>query len=273
MLPTWVAAVFSLITSSAAICRLLRPGDQGQHLQLAGGQAPGGRPRAASGQLLHPGEVGRGAELLEDGADGEAVAQVAPLDPVQAVVVQDALRATEPAAGAGQLAGVEQLEGQPQRAARRPGGLAGCGAGLKGPGPQARALLRPAGQVGGRGEPLQVVDRQGRLCGRRPRGGRGTRPRPTGRTPPAPAPAHRLRSPLPLAGPRSPAPAPGPLLLLPASSAAPESGPVDGYTRRSARCAARRRRRLRRPGGPLLWPRAPPARGARDPEDRGRGRA
>ena len=64
MLLTWRATVFSLMTSSAAIARLVLPGrDQAQHLQLARRQAVrvAGRGRR---ERLDAGEVGHGAELL-----------------------------------------------------------------------------------------------------------------------------------------------------------------------------------------------------------------
>ena len=83
--------------------------------------------------------------------------QVAALDAIEAVLVEEPLRACQPAVALGPLAREHQGRAEPEPAAGRPLDVATVDVLVEGPRPGGPSIEVPAGQVGRRGEPLEVL--------------------------------------------------------------------------------------------------------------------
>jgi hypothetical protein len=148
-------------------------------------QVPVAEAVADLGGLTEGGVRGRGVALGK-ALDREGHEQVPLLHAVQVAVVQQPPGPGEPAAAAGQLAPVQQAEGQPERA---PGGtprVAQPQPPVMRARPDVVAVGVPAQQVRGRGEPLQVLRRERALPVGRRQLREGVRPRPPSEGLPAP---------------------------------------------------------------------------------------
>jgi hypothetical protein len=176
----------------------LAPASPGQRRQVPVAEAV-----AELGGLPEGGVRGRGV-ALGNALECDRQEQIPLLHTVQLAVVQQPPGPGQPAAGAGQLAPVQQAVGQPERA---PGGT------LRAAQPQPRLMRArqdlvavgiPTHQVGGHGQPLQILrGKRGLPVGRRQLV-EGIRPRPPLEAVPAPIQCvsrGHARSPPPRGGP------------------------------------------------------------------------
>ena len=137
------------------------------------------------GRLVEGGGGGGGVALDQELQPGREQ-QVALLDAVPLEVVEQPAAPGDPAAAAGDLAAVEEAEGQPERAADRSLHVPPAQERLMRSRPHVDAVVVPPDQERGRGQPLQVLRLQrGLPVGRRQLRER-IRPRPTPERLPAP---------------------------------------------------------------------------------------
>jgi hypothetical protein len=162
----------------------LAGGHRGHHLvdqrhALGGLAQPGqGLPLADPRQRRQVGVAEALADLAglpEGGVGGRGVAggealqrdrqqQVALLDAVELAVVQQPPGPGQPAAAAGQLAAVQELQAQPERAPGGPRRVAGAEPPLERPRPRVGGVVVAADQEGGHREPLEVRRHQRRAA-------------------------------------------------------------------------------------------------------------
>ena len=116
--------------------------------------------------------------------EGHRHEQMPPLCAVALAIVEQPACAREPAAGAGELAAVQQDEDQPARASGGPQHVTPAQELVMRALPHLDAVLVPADEVRRRGQPLEVLRLERGLAIRRGQLGEGIRPRPPGeRTP------------------------------------------------------------------------------------------